>query len=745
MSSGDRDKTISVLGVVLISLSIIYVVSVILVYSGGESEARLNAFFSGNIYPLFNHLSWAVAVLGLYWGWRLLTGKADRQGVFFTLLVGAICATLSIFSYNLGGGDAAGVNLGGRLGGAFARRVHGVVGTPGTEIATITGLVIFFALATGFSLREGALKLENFITDIPSKTGGIPLKRILALGPGLIRRKAGKAGARAAARGAPLKEARRESRSESRNESGARRGPAPAVAEPEAAGKDGEPNLFKQRLRLIKRGEEAPADKAGEPVVGKAHSEPLTTEKEAGADAEYEYPPLSLFKDPEGGATMTEEELRELARTLEGKLGIFGVEARVVEIHPGPVITRFELEPGSGVKVHQVVNLADDLALALKATSIRILAPIPGKGTIGIEVPNRNPCIVSMKEILASKKFASTTSRLEIVLGRDVSGKPYTADLEKMPHLLIAGATGSGKSVCINSIITSLVYRNSPREVQLLLIDPKRLELSVYKGIPHLLCEVVTEPKKAVRALQWVIEEMDMRYKLLAGRGVRNIQALDGELPFIVVIIDELADLMLSVPQDLEMAIAKLAQMARAVGIHLVVATQRPSVDVITGVIKANLPCRIAFKVASRIDSRTILDANGAEVLLGKGDMLFLPPATGEPLRIHGSFVSSDETRGLVEFLKAQSHLAQPGFSLETSETKDIPLARQDDLFQEAARVVVTTQQGSVSILQRRLRVGYSRAARLIDLLEEAGIVGPFEGSKARQVLVNDIDAIPKG
>jgi S-DNA-T family DNA segregation ATPase FtsK/SpoIIIE len=291
-----------------------------------------------------------------------------------------------------------------------------------------------------------------------------------------------------------------------------------------------------------------------------------------------------------------------------------------------------------------------------------------------------------------------------------------------------------------------MVYRNSPNEVQLLLIDPKRLELSVYKGIPHLVCEVVTEPKKAVRALNWVIEEMDMRYKLLAGRGVRNIQAMDGELPYIVVIIDELADLMLTVPQELEMAVAKLAQMARAVGIHLVVATQRPSVDVITGVIKANLPCRIAFKVASRIDSRTILDANGAEGLLGRGDMLFLPPGTAEPLRIHGAFVSSEETRALVDFLSKQSHLAQPGLSLETPEAKDLPPAKKDELFEQAARIVVTTQQGSVSILQRRLRVGYSRAARLIDLLEEAGIVGPFEGSKARQVLVDEsyIDNIPK-
>jgi len=709
--------------------------SVVLVYTGGdESGARLNAYFRANIYPLFNHMSWAVALLGLYWGWRLLTGKGFKQGVFFTLLVGAICATISIFSYHLGGPDS--LNVAGKLGGTFAGRIHGVVGTPGTEIATITGLVIFFALTTGFSLREGALKLESFITDLPAKTREIPVKRLLALRPKVLKLPAKKA----AVRPGPATEPRPEPRAE--------RKLAPPAAEPAGGGQrpDGEeePSLFKKKLRLIKRGEDAPEPAAGGPVLGKAHAEPLATSSEPGGDEEYEYPPLTLFKDAEGGATMTEEELRELASTLESKLGIFGVEARVVEIHPGPVITRFELEPGSGVKVHQVVNLSDDLALALKATSIRILAPIPGKGTIGIEVPNRNPCIVSMKEIMASQKFVSSKSRLEIALGKDVSGKPYTADLEGMPHLLIAGATGSGKSVCINSIITSLVYRNSPKEVQLLLIDPKRLELSIYKGIPHLLCEVVTEPKKAVRALHWVIEEMDMRYKLLAGRGVRNIQALDGELPFIVVIIDELADLMLSVPQDLEMAIAKLAQMARAVGIHLVVATQRPSVDVITGVIKANLPCRIAFKVASRIDSRTILDGNGGEALLGKGDMLFLPPATCDPIRVHGAFVSSEETRGLVEFLKEQSHLAQPGFSLETPETRDIPLARQDDLFREAAQIVVTTQQGSVSILQRRLRVGYSRAARLIDLLEEAGIVGPFEGSKARQVLITDIDAIPK-
>jgi S-DNA-T family DNA segregation ATPase FtsK/SpoIIIE len=307
-----------------------------------------------------------------------------------------------------------------------------------------------------------------------------------------------------------------------------------------------------------------------------------------------------------------------------------------------------------------------------------------------------------------------------------------------MPHLLIAGATGSGKSVCINSIITSLVCRNSPQQVQLLLIDPKRLELNLYEGIPHLVSEVVTEPKKAVRALGWVVEEMDLRYQLLASRGVRNIQSYDEGLPYIVVIIDELADLMLMVPQEMEMAVSRLAQMARAVGIHLVVATQRPSVDVITGVIKANFPCRIAFKVASKTDSRTILDANGAERLLGKGDMLMMPPATAEPIRLHGAYVSSQETQRLVEFLKKQSHLAAPAFSLESEEHRGISTDFKDELFDDAARIVITHKQGSVSLLQRRLKIGYSRAARLVDILEAHGIVGPFEGSKARQVLVDE-------
>jgi S-DNA-T family DNA segregation ATPase FtsK/SpoIIIE len=455
--------------------------------------------------------------------------------------------------------------------------------------------------------------------------------------------------------------------------------------------------------------------------------------------AAYKHPPITLFADSKIEASASEEELQDLATYLEEKLSNFDISARVVEIHPGPVITRFEIEPGSCTKVHQVVNLADDLALALKAQSLRILAPIPGKGTIGIEVPNKHPSVVGIKEILASRRFTSSKSKLEMALGKDVAGNPYTVDLETMPHLLIAGSTGSGKSVCINSIITSLVYRNSPQDLQLLLIDPKRLEMNQYEGIPHLVCEVVTEAKKVIKALSWVIEEMDLRYQLLAKRGVRNIQSYEEDLPYIVVVIDELADLMLTVPQELETAVTKLAQMARAVGIHLVMATQRPSVDVITGVIKANFPCRMAFKVASKTDSRTILDANGAERLLGKGDMLLLPPGTSEPLRVHGAFVSTEETRRMVEFLKVQSHLATPAFSLEAIEHHDfVPVAKRDELFEDAARIVITHQQGSVSLLQRRLKVGYSRAARLVDFLEEAGIVGPFEGSKARQVLVDE-------
>jgi S-DNA-T family DNA segregation ATPase FtsK/SpoIIIE len=619
--------------------------------------------------------------------------------MLISIFIFGVYVTLSTFSYlALPEEPTAAANIGGKLGHFFATNIAYAFGPVGGRIAVIAGLLMLLVLATGMSLRRGAKWIEAGLRRFPA----IVVEWF----------------------GRPPEEPKPRV---------SRRAPRPRTSEPVVtpeptsrvpeAGPVVEGPLFARRpetdLKL-----EPPASASAAAA--------------AGSGDEYVRPPLSLFKDRESDIAVPEEELRDLASYLEDKLSSFGIEARVTEIHPGPIITRFEVEPGTSTKVHQVVNLADDLALALKARSIRILAPIPGKGTIGIEVPNKHPSTVVIKEILASQRFTSSSSKLELALGKDVAGNAYSTDLEVMPHLLIAGATGSGKSVCINTIITSLVSKNSPQDVQLILIDPKRLELNQYEGIPHLLCEVVTEPKKAVRALSWVVEEMDTRYQLLARRGVRNIQAYQEGLPYIVVVIDELADLMLTVPQEIEMAVTKLAQMARAVGIHLVMATQRPSVDVITGVIKANFPCRIAFKVASKTDSRTIIDANGAERLLGKGDMLFLAPGTAEAIRLHGAFVSSDETERMVECLKEQADLASPAFSLEGPERHEVPVDQRDELFEDAARIVITHQQGSVSLLQRRLKVGYSRAARLIDFLEEAGIVGPFEGSKARQVLVDE-------
>jgi len=700
MAVGRREKACSILGIILICLSILVVIAL---RAEPDTVGRLNLRLKTTILPYLNALGWILPVLGVYWGWKLIVGGPYRRAIVFSVFVFMIYLTVSTFSYLGMPEDAEGsLNAGGRGGTYLATKIVDLFGPYGGRIVVVAGLVVLFVLTTGLSLRRGAVWLEEGL----KRLGFMLLARLSS-----VRRNPKPR----VARRTPAKKSAVKARPE---------------PEPEPEAPEEEP------VRLPPPVMAARSDAVSQQQLELRSPHRVVAPEEG---SEYEYPPISLFEDVAAETGASEAELQDLASYLEGKIKSFDISARVVEIHPGPVITRFEIEPGSSTKVHQVVNLADDLALALKARSLRILAPIPGKGTIGIEVPNKHPSLVGIKEILASNRFTSSSSKLELALGKDVSGIPYTADLEAMPHLLIAGATGSGKSVCINTIITSLVHRNSPQDVQLLLIDPKRLELNTYEGIPHLVCEVVTEAKKAVRALAWVVEEMDMRYQILARRGVRNIQAYGEGLPYIVVIIDELADLMLMVPQEIETAVTKLAQMARAVGIHLVVATQRPSVDVITGVIKANFPCRIGFKVASKIDSRTILDHNGAERLLGKGDMLFLPPATSEPMRLHGAFVSNDESRRLVEFLKQQSHLASPAFSLETIEHHDfVPVDQRDELFEDAARIVITHQQGSVSLLQRRLKVGYSRAARLIDFLEEAGIVGPFEGSKARQVLVDE-------
>lgn len=455
------------------------------------------------------------------------------------------------------------------------------------------------------------------------------------------------------------------------------------------------------------------------------------------------------------------EELVETANFLVQSLRTFGVDGRVVNISPGPIITLFEVEPAEGVRVNKFVQLSDDLARVMMAQRVRIVAPIPGKSTVGIEIPNKNPSIVYFKGVINSEKFINSASKLTIALGKTTSGENYVINLNEMPHLLIAGTTGSGKSVCINTIIMSILYQATPEEVRFILIDPKKLELAAYRNLEkyHLITThdideyVITTPENVILALRSVEREMSRRYNVLADAVVRNIEEYhhkcekDSQLeimPYIVIIIDELADLMLRAPKEVEVPIARLTQMARAVGIHLVVATQRPSVDVITGVIKANFPARIAFQVATRVDSRTIIDGNGAEKLIGKGDMLFLPPGSSSPIRLHNSFVSLDEINRIVDYITTQptpEELKLEGARIQISGEGEFDLESkgEDKLFRDAVQLVITHQQGSISLLQRRLRVGYSRAARLIDEMEEAGIVGPFTGSKARDVLVDEM------
>jgi len=465
---------------------------------------------------------------------------------------------------------------------------------------------------------------------------------------------------------------------------------------------------------------------------------------------DYKYPSLSILKEPEKPSQQAEEALQRTARKLIETLHSFGVEAKIVDYSRGPTITRYELQPNEGVKISKITNLADDIALNLAAVGIRI-EPIPGKTAIGIEVPNEVLSAVYMREVIGTAEFANFKSKLAFALGKDIAGNPVVGDIARMPHLLIAGSTGSGKSVCINSLVTSILYKATPNEVKLVMVDPKAVELGVYNGIPHLLIPVVTDPRKAAGALQWAVNEMTNRYKLFADNNVRDLKGYNAwakendseELPQIVIIIDELADLMMVAPNDVEDSICRLAQMARAAGMHLVIATQRPSVDVITGVIKANIPSRIAFAVRQFVDSKTILDMGGAEKLLGKGDMLYFPIGTSKPMRVQGCFVSDKEVEKIVEFVKGQNEANYDEDIIEKIERAgETPKATEDrggeadELLPQAVEMAIEAGQASVAMYQRRLKVGYQRAARLIDQMEERGIIGPFDGTKPREVLV---------
>ena len=487
---------------------------------------------------------------------------------------------------------------------------------------------------------------------------------------------------------------------------------------------------------------EQPKVKSGLADKGLAWQETFDFGK-GGAEA-FKLPAVGLLAAPPASSLQrTREELEGNAQTLKKKLHDFGVDGHIVQASPGPVITSYEFEPAAGVKVSQVVNLADDLALAMKVAAVRIVGPIPGRGTVAVEVPNPETATVYLREILVSPEFVSTKGRLPLALGKDTTGNPVIGDLAAMPHLLIAGSTGSGKSVGLNTMICSLLYKATPADVRLLLIDPKRLELGVYEKIPHLLAPVVTDAKEASARLKWIVGKMDARYKQLQAKAVRNIEGYNKEvppeerLPYWVVVVDELADLMMVSAGEVQNSLIRLAQIARAVGIHLIIATQRPSVDVVTGLIKANFPTRIAFQVASKVDSRTVLDGNGAEQLLGRGDMIYVPPGASRQMRVHGAWVSDKEVKAMCEFLRTQGSAVY--------ETVELPAEAaggggsgedRDDIYWDAVNLVIAQRAASISFLQRRLGLGYPKAARFIDMMEQDRVIGPGHGAKPREILV---------
>ncbi len=742
-SGGGVDRERRVLGVLLISLSLLVALGLFQSRLGELSDVdvrRVNRAVSHFLTGLLGLSAWIVPILLVQMGWNRISGSDFRASGRALLLAVTLVITVSVLCYSTGmiPLDHQG-EFGGSLGKALYSLADQSFGALGTTLIALTFLLVVLIWLYDLALpRLETVGLRDRARQIPGyfRSFAVTLREKLLLSyetavEWIVNR-----------RGDPAlieEEEEYEDAIEVVDED----------EEDKTAGLSGAPPQIVKPVKAIK----AKPSKLIRRPLG-----PM-------GDKEYLFPPIDLLADDENEEPNVQEDyLLEQSRRLEDRLADFGVKARVIEVHPGPVITRFELEPAPGVKVQQIANLADDLALVMRAKRIRIVAPIPGKGAVGVEIPNLEPRTVFLKEILTSAAFARGTSKLTIAMGKDISGQPFYSTLEEMPHLLIAGATGSGKSVCIHSILASILYGASPEEVHLILIDPKMLEMTMYNGIPHLLAPVVTDAKEASQILRWAVFEMQRRYKLLARVGVRGIndynknlsklqasqeiidEGLELEaLPYLVIVIDEFADLILTAPNEIEDSVARLAQMARAVGIHLVLATQRPSVNVITGVIKANFPSRIAFQVASKIDSRTIIDGNGAEKLLGKGDMLFVFAGRPEINRIHGAFITTEETNELVMFLKEQGYEAKnkrtvildDGVASEGGSEGGLS-PHEDELFDEAARIVIRSGQGSVSLLQRRLRVGYSRAARLVDLLEQAGIVGPFEGSKARDVLVDE-------
>ncbi len=705
---------------------------------------RVGAFLAELSFQLLGYGSYLLPAAMVILGWHYFWCRSvDAQ---YSKLVGTgllFACVSSLLSLAFGSVDVAGkpFRSGGYLGEWLAAWMSEYLNRTGSIIVILTLLFLSVMLSTQFSLG----RMFSSATQV-SRYGS---SRLLgALRSWLDERR------RARQRQALLEK------------QGKKADKAPAVAMPK---KPAEPITV--RMPAIAATSEddvpsmppAPAEERKAPVMAKrpktVDNPPLPLPdpepRPARRIGTFTIPPLSLLDAPKTERKIDERELMEGARLLEEKCREFAVEGAVAQIHPGPVVTTFEFKPDAGVKYGKITGLADDLCLAMQAESV-LIDRIPGKSTVGIQIPNHTREQISLRELLQSEMYQRSHSKLTLALGKTIHGEPYMTDLAVMPHLLIAGSTGTGKSVAINSMLSSILFRATPEDVRLIMIDPKRVELGMYEDIPHLMTPVVVDPKQAVNALRWAVKEMEERYKKLAAAGVRNIEqfnrnaahmakekpASESEepllpLPYIVVVIDELADLMMVARGDVEESIARLAQMARAVGVHLLLATQRPSVDVITGLIKANLPSRISFRVQSKIDSRTILDGNGAEQLLGRGDMLFMPPGSSRAVRLHGPYISEQESARLASFLRKQG---KPVYNTSiTAEDKKLDAMdmEKDDLYDEAARIVVSSGQASISYLQRRLRIGFSRAARLVDMMEMDGLVSPGVGGKPREVLVD--------
>ena len=679
---------------------------------------RIGAFLSELSFQLFGYASYLVpiviATIGWHYFWCQPPDAAYTKAFGAALLFGCSSTFLSLI---FGSTEVAGktFDAGGSIGTWLGGAMSDYLNRTGSIIVLLTLMVLSVILSTQFSFGRLFARASQESRDLSAR------------GAGWLRR---------------WIERRRKDRE--RRVVAAK----PTRKEPVVADPDPRPPIPAKPVVARKTAEIAPPLPLPDPPPVKAA---------ARRNGAFTLPPPSLLDAAKVERKIDERELMEGARQLEEKCREFAVEGQVAQIHPGPVVTTFEFKPDAGVKYSKITGLADDLCLAMQAESV-LIDRIPGKSTVGIQIPNPNREAISLRELLESDAYQRSLSKLTLVLGKTIHGEPYLSDLATMPHLLIAGSTGTGKSVGVNAMLTSILYRATPDDVRFILIDPKRLELGMYEDIPHLLTPVVVDPKKAANALRWAVHEMEERYKTLAAEGVRNIEqynrnirlilaeganAKDPDapkpLPFIVVVIDELADLMMVASNEVEESICRLAQMARAVGIHLILATQRPSVDVVTGLIKANLPSRISFRLSSKTDSRTILDANGAEQLLGRGDMLFLPPASSRCIRLHGPYISEQESARLASFLRKQG---KPVFddTITAEDEKGGATAielEKDELYDEAARIVVSTGQASISYLQRKLRIGFSRAARLVDMMEAEGLVSAGTGGKPREVLVD--------